>query len=230
MGYYIDLASISIDTYRTKLESGYLPPSRLILKDRTEERFGYFMRLGIKNVRELLQLLKKKDNFRELLKEDCFSAAYLTILLRELNSMLPKPNRIKDFAGISEDVILKLEKLGIKDTFRLFNSVKSPEGRKELAEQTGIGDADILELTKLTDLSRIKWTGATFARMLYDAGFDTVDKAARADCNDLHLRINQINKERSYFKGQIGLNDIKIFIDAAKEVPLEIEYPDKVKS
>lgn len=208
MGYYIDLASISIDSYGTKLESGYLPPSRLILKDRTEERFGYFARLGMRNVRELLQLLRKKDNFGELLTKDCFYAAYLTILLRELNSMLPNPNRIKQFAGISAEVILKLEKLGIKDTYRLFISVKSPEGRKELAEQTGICDADILELTKLTDLSRIKWAGATFARMLHDAGFDAVDKVANAEYYDLHRRIIQINKERSYFKGQIGLNDI----------------------
>ena len=226
MGYYIDLESISLESYRIKLESAYLPPGRLILKDRTEERFGYFMHLGIKNVKELLQLLRKKKNFGELLKEDCFSEKYLTILLRELNSMLPKPNRIKDFTGISAEVILKLEKLGIKDTAGFFNRVKSREDRKELASQTGITDTDILELTGLSDLSRIKWTGPTFARMLFDAGFDTVDKAAGADYNDLHTRINQINKEKGLYKGQIGLNDIKIFINAAKEVPLEIEYQE----
>jgi hypothetical protein len=226
MGYYIDLESISIESYRIKLESAYLPPGRLILKDRTEERFGYFESSGIKNVKELLQFLKKKDNLAGLLKVDCFSADYLTILLRELNSMLPKPNRIKDFPGISAEVILRLERHGIKDTFSMYNRVKKPEDRKELARLTGICDADILELTRLTDLSRIKWVGVSFARMLYDTGFDTVDKAARADYADLHRKINEVNKERGFYRGQIGLNDIKIFINAAKEVPLEIEYQE----
>ena len=61
MGYYIDLEKISIDDYQIKLESAYLPPSRMILKDRLDERFQYFKSLGVKNVRELIQLLKKKE-------------------------------------------------------------------------------------------------------------------------------------------------------------------------
>ena len=40
--------------------------------------------------------------------------------------------------------------------------------RQELAGFTGINDKDILKLTRLTDLSRIKLIGVTFARMLYD--------------------------------------------------------------
>lgn len=62
MRYYIDLEKISIDNYRTKLESAYLPPSRMMLKDRLEERFDYFKSIGIKNVKELIQILKKKTN------------------------------------------------------------------------------------------------------------------------------------------------------------------------
>lgn len=224
MGYYIDLASITIDNYKTKLESAYLPPSRQMLKDRLEERFGYFKSIGIKNVNDLILVLKKKDWFTELQKVDCLSGDYLIILLRELKSMLPKPNRIKDFPGISDDTVFKLEKIGIKNTVKLFDKVINPEDRKELSELTEINNADILELTKLTDLSRIKWVGTTFARMLYDLEIDTVEKATKADPEDLHARINRLNKEKNIYRGQIGLNDIKIFIDVAKDVPLEIQY------
>lgn len=56
MGYYIDLEKISIDGYRKKFESA-LPPSRLILNDRLDERFGYFKSIGIKNVKGLIQEL-----------------------------------------------------------------------------------------------------------------------------------------------------------------------------
>ncbi len=228
MGYYIDLASISIENYKTKLETAYLPPSRMILKDKLDERFSYFKSIGIKNVQELQQALKKKDKLAELLKVNCLSGDYLTILLRELNSILPKPNRIKDFIEISTDTISKLEKIGIKNTLNLYDKVKTPKSRKEISENTGISDSDILELTKLTDLSRIKWVGVTFARMLYDLGVDTVEKASKADYIDLHKRINQIGKERNIYKGQIGLNDIKIFVNAAKEVPQDIEYQEEI--
>lgn len=224
MGYYIDLATISIDSYTTKLKSAYLPPSRMILRERLEERFGHFKDIGIKNVKELLQLLKKKDKLAELSKIECLSGDYLKILLRELNSMLPKPNRIKEFTGISADTASRLEKIGIMNTVKLYNRVIDAKSRKELANETGIDNAVILELTKLTDLSRIRWVGVTFARMLYDLGIDTVDKASKADPVDLHKKINQLNKEKNIYKGQIGLNDIRIFVDVAKEVPKEIKY------
>lgn len=97
MGYYVDLRKITIEDYQKKLEYAYLPPSRMVFKEKLDERFGYFKNIGIKNVKELIQLLKKKDKFTELSKVDCLSGDYLTILLRELNSTLPKPNKIADF-------------------------------------------------------------------------------------------------------------------------------------
>jgi len=60
--------------------------------------------------------------------------------------------------------------------------------------------------------------------MLYDAGFETVEKVSKTNYVELHKKITQINKERNYFKGQIGLHDIKLFVEAANEVPLDIEY------
>jgi hypothetical protein len=224
MGYYIDLSEISLDAYKAKLESNEMIPSRRILKEKTEERFSFFKSIGVQYVAELLTLLKKKNKITELSKEKCFTEEYLKILLRELNSILPKPTKIKDFLDISPETVLKLQKLGIKNTIDLFNIVKTPEQRKELAKKAGVTDSEILEFAKLADLSRIKWVGPTFARLLYNIGTDTLEKATKADYTDLHKKIVQINKEKNYFKGQIGLNDIRLFVEAAKEVPVEIEY------
>jgi hypothetical protein len=224
MGYYIDLAKIALHDYQSKLACAYLPPSRMMLKENVEERFGYFQNIGINTVKELLQLLKKKDTFAALQKVDCLSGDYLTILLRELNSTLPKPNKIKDFLGISNDTVARLEKMGIKDTLKLFDRVINEKSRKELSKITGIAYIDIMELTKLTDLSRIKWVGVTFAQMLYELGVDTVENASSVDPEKLHEQINRLNKEKNFYKGHIGLNDMKIFVNAAKEIPLEIEY------
>jgi hypothetical protein len=224
MGYYIDLSSISIDSYKAKLKSSDLLPSRMILKDKLDERFNYFESIGISNVQELQQILKKKDKLAELPKVNFLSGDYLAILLREINSLHPKPNKIKEFIGISSDTVSKLEKIGIKDTVGLFDKVINTKSRKELAIKASIADLEIMELTKLTDLSRIKWVGAMFARILFESGFDTVEKISKANHEDLYKKITQLNKERNLYKGNIGIKDMKLCVNAAKEVPLEIEY------
>ncbi|MBK6979906.1 MAG: DUF4332 domain-containing protein [Cytophagaceae bacterium] len=224
MGYYIDLEKLSIDDYRLKLESAYLPPSRMMLKDNLEERFAYFKTLGISNVKDLILLLKKKDKFSEFTRQDVFAGDYLTILLRELNSTLPKPNKLADFLEIRAGAVSNLEKIGISNTEKLYNKVLSKSDRQNLSQATGINMEDLLTLTKLADLSRIKWVGVTYAQMLSDLGVDTVEKVSKSDPMDLHDRINRMIKEKNIFKGSIGLNDVKILIAAAGELPLDIEY------
>lgn len=224
MGYYIDLAKITIEDYQKKLESAYLPPSRMVLKEKLGERFGYFEQIGIKNAKELIQILKKKDKFTELSKVACLSDGYLTILLRELNSTFPQPNEITDFIWISKHTIDKLAKIGIRNTEKLYDKILTKVDRQKLADSTRIDDTEILELTKLTDLSRIRWVGVTYAQMLYDLGVDTVEKIAKSDPIDLHAKINQRIKEHNIFKGGIGINDVKILVETANELPLEIEY------
>lgn len=218
------MKKISLDSYASKLETTYLPPSRMLLKEHIEENFNYFRQIGISNLDELLSLLKKKEYIEVRHKLGCLQDEYLTVLLRELKSLMPNPNSIKDFTGISKDTITKLKEQGIVNTRKLFDKVLDINYRKELAKKTGISYAEILKLTHLTDLSRIKWVGTTFAHILYELGFDTIKKVSKANPIGLHSEINQFIKERNIYKGSIGLNDIKILIDAAKEVPLEIVY------
>ena len=47
MGYNIDLSTISIDAYRTKLEKSDLLPSRMILKEDINERFKSLENQGV---------------------------------------------------------------------------------------------------------------------------------------------------------------------------------------
>jgi hypothetical protein len=224
MGYYIDLEKITIDDYQAQLESAYLPPSRMSLKDNLDERFGYFKSIGIENIKGLIQLLKKKDKFKELSKVECLSADFLTILLRELNSTLPKPNKIADFIGISSETVGKLHKVGITNTEKLYAKIITKSDRLKLEDLTEVSEKEILELTKLSDLSRIKWVGVTYAQILYELGVDSVEKVSKSDPLELHRRINLLIKEKDIFKGQIGLNDVRILVESATGIPLEIEY------
>ena len=149
---------------------------------------------------------------------------YLTILVREIKSYRPKPNKIKDFPSITDGVILKFENIGIKNTLQLFDKVLTPKSRIEISKQSGIDENEVLKITKLTDLSRIRWVNHTFAYVLFEAKYDTVEKVANTDYSELYENIKQLNDERKIYNAHIGLHDMKLCVEAAKDVSLEIEY------
>ncbi|QUI22287.1 DUF4332 domain-containing protein [Vallitalea pronyensis] len=222
MGFYIDFGTITMDQYLEKLKKKILIPSRMILREDIDQRFAYFKSIGIKNVLELEKMLKKKDKLSALAEAPCLSEAYLKVLSSELKSIQTKPRKLKDFNGFATDTISKLEACGIKNTRHLFDRVLTPEKRAELAGETGISEQDIMELTQLTDLTRIQWVNTTFARVLYEAGYDTIEKVAHADYQVLYDTIMTLNAERHLYKGHIGLNDMHIVVQAAQEVSIDI--------
>lgn len=224
MGYYIDLKSISIDEYKVILKTSDLLPSRLILKDNIDRKFELIRNQEVQNVDELLNLLKNKKKLQDFAGKCSLPENYLTILAREIKSNLQNPNKIKDFPDIADETVLKLEKTGIKNTLQLFDKIISPGKRKEFAKETGIDKNEILKIAKLTDLSRIRWVNHTFAYVLLEANYDTVEKVANADYQKLYETVKQLNEERKMYKAHIGLHDMKLCVEAAKDVSLDIEY------
>lgn len=149
---------------------------------------------------------------------------YLVILNRVIKGYLPKPNRIKDFACILPDIILKLEEAGIKNTLHLYEKILTPGKRSELSKETGISKSEILKLTRLTDLSRIRWVNHTFAYVLLEAGFDTAEAVANADFEKMYKTIKKLNAARELYEGNIGEHDMKLCVEAAQGLSFEIEY------
>lgn len=224
MGYYVDLSSITIDEYMEKLKTKTLIPSQKILKDSLEERLNYLKSLGISNVFDLEKTLKKKEKLLELAQAPCLSEEYLTVMLREIKGRQPKPRKLTDFTHIPEDALSKLLDIGIKTTAHLYDEVLTKENRKAFSEKTTIHPSTILELAQLTNLTRIQWVNTTFARVLYEAGYDTIEKVSSANHEVLYKEIKKLNEERNLYKGNIGLNDMKICVEAANEVKQEMEY------
>jgi len=224
MGYYIDLTKISIEEYKSILKSADLLPSRMILKDNIDEHFRLLAKQGIKHVDDLLTALGTKKKLEHFVSRSQMDENYLSVLVREAKSYRPKPNNIKDFPDTPADTVSTLEGLGIKTTLQLYNKILTPKHRHALSIQTKIAPEAILRLSKLSDLSRIKWVNHTFAYVLFEAGYDTTSKVATASFHDLYETVKQLNAEREIYKGHIGLNDMKRCVEAAKNVPLDIIY------
>jgi len=224
MGYYIDLRSISIDNYKEVLKSAYLIPSRMILKENTDDNLNKLKEHSFENLEELQKALKNKKKLPELSRQFDIPVRFLEVLRAEINGYLQKPNKIKDFPDIDDEVAGKLERIGIKDSLKLYGEVLTPQKRNDLSNKSGVSRKNIQKLTRLSDLSRIRWVNHTFAYVLFEAGFDTAKKVAEADCIHLYETIKKLNEERRIYNAHIGLNDMKLCVDFAKNLDFEIDY------
>mgnify|MGYP003628668049 CR=1 FL=1 len=112
MGYYVYLKSISIEKYKKILRKTELIPSWKILEDDIDRNLDILKKYNIRNLDELLIALKDKTKIQEFSKQSGLSPNYLEVLKRVVNGYRQKPNRIRDFSCLSEDVIGKLDKLG----------------------------------------------------------------------------------------------------------------------
>ncbi len=223
MGYYIDLNQISIEQYQRILESADLLPSRLVLKENLKDNFDRLKNQGINHVEELLKTLGSKKKIQDLSKECQVDENYLTILAREAKSYRQKPNNLKDFPDTSSELVAKLEEIGIKNTLKLYDRILTEMDRRQLAVELKVDLAEIQRLAGLTDLSRIRWVNHTFAYVLYEAGYQTAERVAHADYKELHKDVKQLNEERQIYKAHIGLHDMKLCVESARELPLDVE-------
>jgi hypothetical protein len=224
-GYYIDLNTFSLTKLKWLLEKTRSLPSQQILQVELDERFVCLEEHGIQNLGQLQKALKTKKDVSSFAEQTGLPVEYLTVLRREVNGYQPKPINLKDFPGVNLEVIDKLRQVGIKNTIHLFPWVVTPKARQEFATQHLIEYHDILELTKLTDVARMKWVGPKFARLLIESPYDSVEKVRNANFKELYRSLVRINAEGEYYKGNFGLDDMEIWVTVVvQEVPIAIEY------
>jgi hypothetical protein len=222
--FFVDFSRISLSAFEKELAQTELLPSREVLHEDLHIRFERLRGLGLVTLADLLAELKSSQKMKDLSRKSGLDEEYLAILRREVNNCQPKAVNLFEFPGIPAEAVQKLAQHGIRSTPQLFAFIQTPADRAALAAQTGVDEAVILELTHLTDVSRIRWVGANFARLLVDAGCDTVSKVARADYAPLYRQLMQINEEQQYFKGKFGENDMRLTVLLAQKVPQVIVY------
>ena len=86
----------------------------------------------------------------------------------------------------------------------------------EFADEIGIDRETMDYLVNLAELCRVQWVSPITGRMLIDAGYECCQKLASADADELYEAMNRVNENGKFFKGTIGLRDIKRLIRAAR--------------
>jgi predicted flap endonuclease-1-like 5' DNA nuclease len=126
--------------------------------------------------------------------------------------------------GIGEVYAQKLREATIATTQALLERGASPQGRKEIAEKTGISEKLILEWVNHVDLFRIKGVGEEYSDLLEEAGVDTVPELAQRNPEHLHQKLVAVNKEKELVRRLPNQAQVSDWVEQAKRLPRVIAY------
>ena len=219
MTYYLQDEKVSLDDLQRRIEETDLVPSRSSLLENIKDKFTTLKSQGISTLAGLRKELKNSKKIPLFSEKTGIDEQYLKLLRREIESYFPKAFPLKSFDWLPESELSKLEKKGYKNAALLFEALNSSEKREEIIDTMGIDAGFIDSIYSLVDLTRIQWVSPTAARMLASAGYTNAKMVSKANAEELCSRLEQANKGNKYFKGKIGLRDIKRLVKAASYVP-----------
>ncbi len=93
---------------------------------------------------------------------------------------------IKEFQNIDQEQVKKLAIIGIKDVEQMLEAGKTKIQREQIAKQLNISEKVVLELVKLSDITRMGYVRTKLSRLYNDAGLDSPLKVAKFEPEELH--------------------------------------------
>jgi len=126
--------------------------------------------------------------------------------------------------GIGPIYADKLRKAGIRSTAALLSAGATPEGRKRLAEKTGIGHEYILDWVNRVDLMRIRGVGEEYSDLLERAGVDTVVELAQRNPENLYKALVEVNERERLVRRLPTPAQVADWIEQAKSLPRIVSY------
>jgi predicted flap endonuclease-1-like 5' DNA nuclease len=126
--------------------------------------------------------------------------------------------------GIGQAYGQDLQEAGIATTDALLEKGASPQGRKEIAEKTGISEKLILRWVNHVDLFRVRGVGEEYADLLEVAGVDTVPELAQRNAENLYRKLVAVNQEKKLVRRLPTQAQVSGWIEQAKQLPRTITY------
>ncbi len=132
--------------------------------------------------------------------------------------------KIIDIEGIGEVYAAKLKEAGVKTTDDLLQRCVTRNGRRKMAETTGISEKLILKWTNHADLFRIKGVAGQFSELLEAAGVDTIKEFRHRVPANLHAKMETINAEKNLCNRIPSVKEIEKMVAQAKEMEPMVKY------
>ncbi len=135
-----------------------------------------------------------------------------------------KEFKLGDFRGVNPDHIDKLAAIGIITVKDMLAAGSTPDARSQLVRRSRIPQKAILELVKLSDISRLGALKSVRARLYYDAGLDTPEKFAAWEPEKLRLMLVKFVAS-SGFDGIAPLpKEVHNAVMKARQLPKIVQY------
>ncbi|MBN2390642.1 MAG: DUF4332 domain-containing protein [Anaerolineae bacterium] len=132
--------------------------------------------------------------------------------------------KLQTIEGIGGAYAEKLEQAGVASLEVLLEQGKTPKGRADLAEKTGISGKLILKWVNRADLFRVKGIGEEYGDLLEVAGVDTVPELAQRNAENLYNKMAEVNKERKLARRLPSQAQVADWIEQAKALPRVLTY------
>jgi hypothetical protein len=132
--------------------------------------------------------------------------------------------KLKEFLDVDLPAVEIFKRRGIVTCPQMVAAGRTPEMRRNLAQQTGISEETVLELIKLADQARISGHKRVRARLFHNAGLDTLDKIAALEPEQVRQALVEYI-ERTGFPGIPSTpKEAAHSVTLARYLPRLVEY------
>ena len=132
--------------------------------------------------------------------------------------------KLNSLEGVGVAAANKLRSVGIESYDDLLAVARTPEKRKEMAQQTGISSKRLLCWTNRADLARIKGVGGEYADLLEAAGIQSVNELAAFDEANLHASMVRVNSRKKLVRRVPAVSRVASWVEQAKSLPSVVVY------
>jgi predicted flap endonuclease-1-like 5' DNA nuclease len=126
--------------------------------------------------------------------------------------------------GIGPVYAAKLKGVEVATIEALLRSACTVQGRKSLAEKSGIREELLLEWANRADLFRIRGIGEEYSDLLEAAGVDTVPELSQRNPDNLYEKMAEVNREKKLVRQLPTKEMVHAWVEQAKVLPRVINY------
>ncbi|HWL04812.1 MAG TPA: DUF4332 domain-containing protein [Xanthobacteraceae bacterium] len=131
---------------------------------------------------------------------------------------------ISHLDGCDDEAIVRLKKAGVRTTERLLALAGTANGRRALAERTGLDPAQLLAFANMADRMRLPGMGKEYASLMQAAGVKTVRELKYRNPARLAKAMAEANAKRKLVRVLPSEQAIERWVDAAKTLNIKISY------
>jgi len=132
--------------------------------------------------------------------------------------------KVEEIEGVSSVFAQRLAAAGVPTVEALLAQGSKSAERARLASSTGISEDLLLRWVNHADLMRVKGIGTEFSELLEAAGIDSCSELAQRRPENLHARLDEINKAKKLVRRAPTPNEVGKWVAEARHLPKVVTH------